>query len=81
MSEKGKYSDAQQEVLRIGTTRIAYWTGRSESAVYKWLHRRADDQPIPPEHLPAVIKGAKADGVEIDLKVLWPEGASLGWAA
>lgn len=81
MSEQGKLSAAQQEVRRIGTTNIAYWTGRSESAVYKWLQRRPCAQPIPPEHLPAVIKGAKADGVEIDLKVLWPEGAALGWAA
>lgn len=81
MSREGKYSDAQEEVLRIGTTRIAYWTGRSESAVYKWLRRRAPEQPIPPEHLPAVIMGAKAEGLNINLTVLWPEGAALGWAA
>ena len=78
MSENGKgYSAAQSEVLRIGTTRIAYWTRRSESAVYKWLSRRPADVPIPPEHLPAVKRGADADSFPIDLKILWPEGQEL----
>lgn len=78
MSENGKgYSAAQSELLRIGTTRIAYWTRRSESAVYKWLSRRPADLPIPPEHLPAVKRGADAEGFPIDLKVLWPEGQEL----
>lgn len=81
MSGEGKYSDAQAEVLRIGTTKIAYWTGRSESAVYKWLSRRPDNAPVPPEHLPAVIRGAKADGIEIDLAVLWPDSAAFAQAA
>lgn len=77
MSDEGKYSPAQAEVLRIGTTKIAYWTGRSESAVYKWLTRRPSDAPVPPEHLPAVIRGAKADGVEVNLAVLWPDSAAF----
>lgn len=78
MSEEGKQrSLAQQEVLRIGPTRIAYWTGRSESAVYKWLARRSPELPIPPEHLPAVKRGAEADGVTVDLDVLWPDGKAL----
>lgn len=81
MAEPGKYSAAQEEVLRIGATRIAYWTKRSESAVYKWLRRRPPETPIPPEHLPAVAKGAKADGVAINLPLLWPEGVVLSEAA
>lgn len=81
MSDEGKYSPAQTEVLRIGTTKIAYWTGRSESAVYKWLSRRPADVPIPPEHLPAVIRGAQADGIEIDVPVLWPESGAFSQVA
>lgn len=81
MIEDRKYGPAQAEVLRIGATRIAYWTGRSESAVYKWLRRRPSETPIPPEHLPAVAKGARADGVTIDLRLLWPEGAEMAEAA
>ena len=78
MSENAKaYSAAQSEVLRIGTTRIAYWTKRSESAVYKWLARRPADVPIPPEHLPAVKRGADAEEFPIDLALLWPEGQEL----
>lgn len=81
MADEGKYSPAQSEVVRIGTTKIAYWTGRSESAVYKWLSRRPADAPVPPEHLPAVIRGAKADGVEIDVAVLWPDSVAFSQAA
>lgn len=78
MSPEGKQrSLAQAEVLRIGPTRIAYWTGRGESAVYKWLARRDPDAPIPPEHLPAVKRGAEADGVDVDLAILWPAGRTL----
>lgn len=78
MSGNGKaYTPAQAEVIRIGTTRIAYWTRRSESAVYKWLDRRPSNVPIPPEHLPAVKRGADAEGFAIDLAVLWPEGQEL----
>lgn len=77
MTALGKHSPAQAEVLRIGTTRIAYWTGRTESAVYKWLSRRSPETPIPPEHLPAVKRGAAADGVTVDLALLWPEGQEL----
>lgn len=81
MTDEGKYSPAQREVLRLGTTKIAYWTGRSESAVYKWLTRRPSDVPIPPRHLPALIEGAKADGVTVDLAVLWPDAVHLMRAA
>lgn len=81
MSDEGKYSPAQAEVVRIGTTKIAYWTGRGESAVYKWLSRRPADSPIPPEHLPAVIRGAQADGVEIDVATLWPDSSAFSQAA
>ena len=78
MSENSKgYSAAQSELLRIGTTRIAYWTKRTESAVYKWLKRRPADAPIPPELLPAVKRGADAEEFPIDLKILWPEGQEL----
>ena len=81
MPPEGKYSPAQREVLRIGTTKIAYWTGRSESAVYKWLTRRPASAPIPPEHLPAVVEGARVEGLDIDLKVLWPDGVRVLGAA
>lgn len=81
MTADAKYSPAQAEVVRIGVTRIAYWTGRSESAVYKWLQRRDADCPIPPEHLPAVARGARADGVAFDVALLWPDHAMLGAAA
>lgn len=76
-TDPAKRSPAQAEVLRIGATRIGYWTNRSESAVYQWLRRRPADCPIPPNLLPRVVSGAAEDGVDIDVALLWPASAGL----
>lgn len=74
------HSAAQAEVLRIGATRIAFWIGRSESAVYQWLRRRDPRRPIPAEHMPAIVRRAREDGVSIDAALLWPEHAAVAEA-
>lgn len=52
--------------------RVAQWCDVGESAVNQWLSRRAVDAPIPPDHIPAVVKGAREIGLEIPLGLLWP---------
>lgn len=56
----------------LGVKRVACWCNVEESTVYQWLSRGTDDKPIPPDHVPAIVSGAKAEGLEAPLGVLWP---------
>lgn len=56
----------------FGVARVAQWCGVGEMAVYKWLSRGTDEQPIPADFVPMIIDGAKAAGMDAPLEVLWP---------
>ena len=56
----------------LGIGRVAAWCGVREAAVYQWLNRGTDERPIPPDFVPAIINGAKAEGLDVDLATLWP---------
>lgn len=78
MSATGKvYSPAQQYLLDLQPTRVAYWCGVSASAVSQWLVRRPPECPVPPGHLPRLVARARAAGEVIDLRRLWPDNPAL----
>lgn len=62
----------------LGPRRVAGWCNCGEAAIYKWLSRGTDEQPIPPEHVPAIMSGAAAEGLEAPLAILWPKMAAAG---
>lgn len=64
---------ARDVILRLTPKRIAGWCGIGESAVHQWLCRKADTaEPVPPRHVPAILKGARAAGLPVEARVLWP---------
>jgi len=68
---------AKTLILRtLGVRRIADWCGVGEAAVYQWLSRGTDEEPIPPERVLKIIEGARAESLDAPLEVLWPAGAS-----
>lgn len=62
----------------LGVGRVAGYCGVGEAAVYQWLSRGTDAMPIPPDRVPDIIKGAKAEGLDAPLAVLWPAMAGVG---
>ncbi len=70
-------SRAQQRLFDIGLARVAVWCGVSESAVYKWVDRRPADSPVPPQHIPAILVGCRAAGIEMEAQEIWAAAASL----
>lgn len=72
--------DARDLILRVLSLRkVADWAAVSEAAVSKWLSRGTADAPIPAAHVPAIAKGAVAEGMDFDVGLLWP--AMAGWTA
>lgn len=64
---------AKQVILKeLGVRRVADWCGKSEAAVYQWLSRGSDDEPIPAGQIPAIIEGARKAGILVDAAVIWP---------
>lgn len=64
---------AKTLVLRtLGVSRVASWCGVTENAVYQWLSRGTDQEPIPPRAAGKIAASARAEGVTVDLSVLWP---------
>lgn len=64
---------AKQLILKtLGVRRVASWCGVGEMAVYQWLQRGSDAEPIPPARVAAIVAGAKAEGLEAPIGVLWP---------
>ncbi len=64
---------AREVILRLTPKRIAGWCNVTESAVHQWLCRKgATDEPVPPRHVPAIMRGAKRDGLDFNPRILWP---------
>lgn len=61
----------------LGVRRVAGWCNVSEAAVYQWLSRGTDLEPIPVKRVSAIVNGARADGLAINARVLWPAMAAL----
>lgn len=56
----------------LGVKRVAHWCGVEEATVYQWLSRGTDEEPIPPARVAAIVTGAKAEGLDAPVAVLWP---------
>lgn len=56
----------------LGVRRVAGWCGVAEATVYQWLQRGTDAAPIPTHHVPAIVNGARAAGLDAPIGVLWP---------
>lgn len=56
----------------LGVAKVAAWCGVGEMTVYQWLQRGTDEKPIPTDHVPTIVKAARAEGFEVDPHVLWP---------
>jgi hypothetical protein len=68
---------AKALILRtLGVRRIADWCDVGEAAVYQWLSRGTEQEPIPPDRVLKIIEGARAAGLDAPLEILWPAGAS-----
>lgn len=64
---------AKHLILRVlGVRRVAAWCGVKDMAVYQWLQRGTDETPIPPSRVAAIVAGAKAEGLDAPIGVLWP---------
>ena len=64
---------ARQVIQRLTPKRIAGWCNVTESAVHQWSRRKADtSEPVPPRHVPAIIAGARREGIAFDPRILWP---------
>lgn len=61
----------------LGAKRVAGWCGVAENTVHQWLSRGTDDAPIPSGRVPAILAGARREGVECPAEVLWPAMAGL----
>lgn len=73
---------ARDTILRLTPKRIAGWCNVTESAVHQWLVRKAEtDEPVPPRHVPAIIKGAREAGLPLNVRVIWPAMPDMGAAA
>lgn len=57
---------------RLGVKRVAAWCGVEEDTVYQWLSRGSDERPIPTERVAAIVTGARAEGLDAPIGVLWP---------
>lgn len=56
----------------LGVRRVAHWCGVEEATVYQWLSRGTDETPIPTIHVAAIVNGARAEGLDAPVGVLWP---------
>lgn len=73
---------AREVILRLTPKRIAGWCNVTESAVWQWLSRKADTaEPVPPRHVPAIIAGARAEGLTFNARTLWPAMPTFSEAA
>lgn len=69
-TQKGRAKALILEVL--GVRRVAAWCEVSEGAVYQWLSRGTDIEPIPPSRVAAIVNGARAEGLDAPIGTLWP---------
>lgn len=56
----------------FGAKRVAAWGQVAENTVHQWLSRGR----IPPAKVPAIVAGARAEGLDAPMSVLWPEMAA-----
>jgi hypothetical protein len=69
---------ARQLILKgLGVRRVADWCGVGEDAVYQWISRGTDETPIPERYVAPICRGAKADGLACEPRVLWPAMAGI----
>lgn len=67
------HARAKNLLLKVlGARRVAAYCGVAELTVYQWLQRGSDAAPIPARHAPAIVAGAKADGIDCPIEVLMP---------
>lgn len=57
---------------QLGVKRVAVWCDVAEDTVYQWLSRGTDAEPIPPKRVADIVKGARAEGLDAPIGVLWP---------
>lgn len=77
-----KRDRAKSLILKeLGVRRVAGWCCVAEATVYQWLKRGTEAEPIPPARVPAIVDGARADGLHAPLAVLWPAMAGIAEAA
>jgi hypothetical protein len=75
----GPRDQAKALILKtLGVKRVAHWCGVEEATVYQWLSRGTDEEPIPTNRVAPIVKGARADGLDAPLAVLWPAMAGAG---
>lgn len=81
-ASEGAKDRARTLILKtLGVRRVAGWCGVTEDAVYQWLSRGTDAAPVPPQRVASIVAGAKAEGLEAPLDVLWPAMAAAGGEA
>jgi hypothetical protein len=56
----------------LGVRRVAAYVGVAEDTVYQGLSRGSDKHPVPVSWVPKIVQGAKADGIDAPIGVLWP---------
>lgn len=73
VSDPSPRNQAKHLILKdLGAKRVAGWCGVEEATVYQWLSRGSDAKPIPPARVAAIVNGARLDGLEAPISVLWP---------
>jgi hypothetical protein len=65
---------ARDVVLRvIGVKRLAAWCDVSVHAPYQWLSRGDGAVAIPASYAATIIKAARAEGIDFDIGLFWPD--------
>lgn len=71
--EETPHARAKHLILKVlGVRRVANWCGVEVSAVWQWLQRGTDAEPIPPKRVPAIVAGARSEGLDAPVEILWP---------
>lgn len=62
---------------QLGVRRVAAWCGVTDMAVYQWFTRSTNEAPVPARHVQAIVRGAKAEGLDAPLVILMPDVAAV----
>lgn len=69
---------ASEIILKtLGVKRVAAWCAVSEQTPYQWLVRGTEEHPIPLKYVPAIVRGARAEGMSLSFSDLWPAASDL----
>lgn len=77
-AEPQAQTDAPRDLARrliedtLTVARVARWCCVAENTVRQWLSRGSDREPIPPRQVAPILAGARQEGLDAPVGILWP---------